>query len=72
MSDALEAAFAARDIKRVIDIYAQAADRKEAEGDIDAACFLLTQAWVHALEAGDDRATDLRARLIAHGRERDA
>ena len=25
-----------------------------------------------AASAGDDRATDLRARLIAHGRERDA
>ena len=72
MSDALDAAFAAQDISQVIDIYAQAADRKERDGDIDAACFLLTHAMVHALEAGDRRATEFRARLIAHGREKDA
>jgi hypothetical protein len=72
MSDALQAAFAARDISQVIDIYTKAADAQEVGGDVDAACFLLTHAWVHALEVGDDRANNLRARLVAHGREKDA
>lgn len=71
MSDALATAFAARDIARVIDIYTQAANQSEQDGDIDGACFLLTHAWVHALEAGDRRAGEIRARLIAHGREKD-
>ncbi|MGR3511904.1 MAG: hypothetical protein ACU0GG_04015 [Paracoccaceae bacterium] len=71
MSNALQTALAERNLGRVIDIYTDAANDKEEAGDIDAACFLLTHAWVHALEAGDDRATDIRARLIAHGRERD-
>ena len=70
MNDALHAALAERDLQRVISIYTEAADRRESEGDIDVACFLLTHAWVHALEADDHRVGMLRARLIAHGRER--
>lgn len=50
-------------------LYREAADLAEREGDVTRACFFLTHAWVYALEAGDDLAKDLRARLVAHGRE---
>ena len=39
------------------------------KGEIDAACFFLTQAYVFALSAGAPQADALRARLQAHGRE---
>ncbi len=50
----------------LVALYAQAADAAE---DLDAACFYLTHAYVFALDTGDTRAGDLRARLVAHGRE---
>jgi spore coat protein U-like protein len=50
-------------------LYAQAADQLEADGDIDAACFYLTQAYVFALDAGLDTATTYKKRLVAHGRD---
>jgi hypothetical protein len=62
---ALAAAHAARDAARVVTIYEAAA----AGRGIDAAAFLLTQAWVYALEAGDRRATALQERLRALGAE---
>lgn len=73
MSDDLDgmlaAALAARDIATVVETYMRAAQMAEAAGDTDRGCFLLTQAWIFALEAGDARAGSLRARLIAQGRE---
>ncbi len=65
----LEAALAAGDVARIAAVYARAAGMLETEGEIDGACFLLTQAWIFALEAGDPLAKELRARLVAHGRE---
>ena len=50
-------------------LYTQAANRAEAEGDHDQACFYLTQAYVHALEAGRPEAAALNARLVEAGRE---
>ena len=47
------------------DLYTEAADHFDARGDIDAACFYLTQALVYALEAGSISSIDLRARLRA-------
>ncbi len=47
-------------------LYAQAADVAE---DVNAECFFLTHAYVFALDVGDGRAEELRARLILHGRE---
>ncbi len=41
----------------------------EAAEDDDTAGFYLTHAWVFALEAGDTRANDIKARLVAQGRE---
>ena len=50
-------------------LYERAADIKGREGDVDAACFFLTQAYVFALEAGLVRSSVLRDRLALHGRE---
>ena len=58
-------AHARGDRDALISGYTAAAD---AENDIDAACFFLTHAYVFALEAGDDRAPTLRARLEEQGR----
>lgn len=64
--DDLLAAHACGDTGALITLYTQAA---EAAADVDTACFFLTHAHVFALELGDARAADLRARLVAHGRE---
>ena len=61
---ALLAAHEAGDGARLIGLYAQAAER----ADAPARPFFLTQAWVHALEAGDRRAEALAAKLRAMGR----
>jgi len=65
----LQAAHEARDWPRLVGLYAEAADSSEAAGDIDAACFYLTHAYVFALQTGDPRAADLHQRLKARGRE---
>lgn len=57
------------DLGLVARLYADVAGMIEGEGDLDRACFFYTQGWVFALEAGDRLADELRARLIAHGRE---
>jgi len=62
----LLAAHAAGNIAALVALYTQAAD---ATNDADAAGFYLTHAHVFALELGDPAADDLRARLIALGRE---
>ena len=50
-------------------LYSEAAELAEHAGETDRACFFLTQAWIFALEAGDPLANDIRARLVAQGRE---
>ena len=50
-------------------LYAEAGDLAEAAGEIDAACFFLTHAYVFALATGAAEAGALHARLLAHGRE---
>jgi hypothetical protein len=66
---ALLAAHAAGDEPALARLYAQAADAAETAGEVDAACFFLTQAYVFALSCGASRAGALHARLLAHGRE---
>lgn len=66
---ALLAAHAVGDGAGLVGLYAKAADRAEAEDDVDAACFYLTHAYVFALEVGDPAADHLHRRLKAHGRE---
>jgi len=74
--DALEAmllaAHVADDRASLAKGYAQAADFAEMAGEVDRACFFLTQAWIFALDVGAAEADALKARLVAHGREVDA
>ena len=62
----LLAAHAADDRPALIRLYAEAAD---AAVDADARGFYLTHAYVFALEAGAPEAEQLRAQLVAMGRE---
>ena len=66
---ALLAAHAAGDQPTLICLYTARADQLEAAGDIDAACFYLTHAYVFALHSGAAEAHDLNRRLVAHGRD---
>lgn len=69
LDTALIAAHEAGDQPRLVALYREAADRAEAVGEVDAACFYLTQAYVFALAAGAPEAGALHARLLARGRE---
>jgi hypothetical protein len=52
-------------------LYLEAARLREAQGELDAACFFYTHAYVYALDAGDDAiAGEARSRLKTHGRDR--
>jgi hypothetical protein len=53
----------------LVQLYQQAGEQHEAAGDIDAACFYLTHAYVFALEAGFGQADAIKAKLIRYGRE---
>ena len=66
---ALLQAHAASDTPLLSRLYTEAADRAEAEGKTDAACFYLTQAYVFALDAGLSAAGALNRRLAARGRD---
>ena len=51
-------------------LYGKAAGGAEGSGLIDQACFLYTQAYIFALDAGlDTLAAEHKAHLVAHGRE---
>lgn len=65
----LIAAHQAGDWVRLVDLYAEAGALADAAGDVDAACFYVTQAYVFALQADDPRANELHAVLKARGRE---
>lgn len=71
LQEALMEAHGRGDHLALVQLYTEAADRREAMGDIDAACFFLTHAFVFALEQGADEAQDLRKRLAALGRVED-
>ena len=66
---AILAAHQTGDAKLIGHLYAQAADMAEADGDTEACCFFLTQAYVFTLEAGAEGADQLHKRLVAYGRE---
>lgn len=57
------------DAKTLVRLYRQAADLHEERGNIDAACFFLTHAYVFALEDGAAEAATLNQRLAQFGRE---
>lgn len=62
----LLAAHAEQDRAALVALYQEAADQASDPG---AAGFYLTHAYVWALELGDPAAGQLRARLVAQGRE---
>ncbi|MEM6547580.1 MAG: hypothetical protein AAF713_07515 [Pseudomonadota bacterium] len=66
---ALLAAHADADGLTLAALYADASDLSEAAGDIDAAAFYMTHAYVFALETGHPMADAFHARLLALGRE---
>ena len=66
---ALLAAHAAADQPALVGLYSRAAERAEAAGEVDAACFYLTHAYVFALATGAAEADALHGRLKAYGRE---
>jgi hypothetical protein len=53
----------------LVDVYHMLGDEELAGGKITSGCFLLTQAYVYALEAGDARANEIHKILKSHGRE---
>ncbi|MFA3916346.1 hypothetical protein [Ruegeria hyattellae] len=61
-------AHAEGDKAALVRLYTRAADRSETGGDLDAACFYLTHAFVFALEIGAPEARELNARLVEKGR----
>ena len=65
----LMAAHARGDAPTLIRIYRDEGEALIAAGDIDAGCFMLTHAYIFALEAGDPQAQDLHKILVTHGRE---
>lgn len=64
----LLAAHAEGDAGALVSLYTRAGDARAAAGDIAAACFYLTHAFVFALEAGLPEAETLNRRLFEHGR----
>lgn len=65
----LLAAHAADDKPALARLYDAAADFFETSGDVNAACFYLTHAYVYALETGPDQAITIHTRLVQYGRE---
>jgi hypothetical protein len=56
-------------ISILVDIYFMLGNEELKKSAIKSGCFLLTQAFVYALEAGDCRAQEIRQILISYGRE---
>ncbi len=69
LAEQLLAAHSANDAQRLVALYTNAADLREQAGDINAACFYLTHAFVFALEINAAERRDLQIRLWRHGRE---
>lgn len=57
------------DTKTLVDVYHMLGAQELAENKVDAGCFLLTQAYVYALESGDPRSGEIHQILKDHGRE---
>ena len=68
LDTALIAAHDAGDAARLARLYAEAAGDFASLGDIDAACFFDTHAYVFALEAGLPEAAEIANRLKTRGR----
>ena len=71
LDDEIMLAHDAEDNERLSALYLKAGQVKESGGNIDAACFLFTQAYVYGLDGGNRQASqEARARLVAHGRDK--
>lgn len=66
LEQALQAAHAAGDAARLVEIYTSAADQAQS---VDQEAFLLTHAHVFALECNHPTTAALRQRLMDQGRE---
>lgn len=69
LESALLAAHARDDHDGLVALYQRAGEVKQGVGDIDAACFYFTHAYVYALETGNPAANLLRSLLAGYGRE---
>ena len=59
------------DLKALPALYLEAAHLRESQGELDAACFFYTHAYVYALDSGDEEtAAHARAKLKSFGRDR--
>jgi len=59
------------DLAALPPLYLAAAQLRESQDDIDAACFFYTHAYVYALDCGDREIADIaRSRLKSHGRDK--
>lgn len=50
-------------------LYGEAGTRAEHQGNLDAACFYLTQAYIFALDSGLDCAAEYNRKLAGYGRD---
>ena len=69
LHDNILAAHEVSDSKILAKLYLEAANRKRTLGDAAAVPFLLTQAYVFALESGDPLAEELHRELVMLGSE---
>ncbi|NSY39342.1 hypothetical protein [Leisingera sp. ANG59] len=68
LNQELLAAHEQGDLVKLVALYKQAGELMEQQGDLNAACFYLTHAFVFALEAGSPEAPLLNALLVERGR----
>ena len=57
------------DADALVSLYSKAGELKELAGNIDAACFYYTHAYVFALETGNAQSVTLLQKLVVHGRD---
>ena len=69
LAEQINLAHARHDLTALVRLYSKAAEISRAAGDIDKASFLLTYAWIYALDVGSAEADGLRQQLIALGRD---
>ncbi len=69
LDETLLAAHAAQDKSMLVSLYHQAGDHMLDLGNIDAACFYLTHAYIFALDTNDPSAGAIHRILASHGRE---